>query len=45
MGAANVTVQNLKLVKVDAERGLVFVAGGVPGPNGGHVTIRTAVKS
>lgn len=45
MGAARVTIQNLKLVKVDAERGLLFVAGGVPGPNGGNVTVRKAVKA
>ena len=45
MGNAQVTVQNLKLVKIDAERSLVFVAGGVPGPNGGEVTVRLAVKS
>ncbi len=45
MGAARVTVQNLKVVKVDAERGLVFVKGGVPGPNGGYVIVRQAVKT
>jgi large subunit ribosomal protein L3 len=45
MGAARVTVQNLALVKVDLERGLVFVKGGVPGPNGGFVIVRKAVKN
>ena len=38
------TVQNLKVVRVDAERGLVFVRGGVPGPIGGVVTLRKAIK-
>lgn len=44
MGAAQVTVQNLTLVKVDDERGLLFIKGGVPGPNGGYLTIRQAIK-
>lgn len=44
MGAARTTVQNLKLVKVDAERNLLFLRGGVPGPNGGNVTVRKAIK-
>ena len=38
------TVQNLRLVKVDAERGLLFIRGGVPGPNGGYVLVRKAIK-
>ncbi len=45
MGSVRVTVQNLKVAKVDAERNLVFVHGGVPGPNGGLVTVRKAVKT
>lgn len=45
MGAARVTVQNLAVVKVDADRGLVFVKGGVPGANGGYVIVRKAVKA
>jgi len=44
MGSEKVTVQNLKVARVDAERNLVFVRGGVPGPNGGIVTVRRAVK-
>ena len=44
MGAARTTVQNLKLVKVDTERNLLFLRGGVPGPNGGNVTVRKAMK-
>ncbi len=44
MGDARVTVQNLQVVKTDADRGLVFVKGAVPGPKGGWVTVRDAVK-
>ena len=44
MGAEKVTVQNLKVEAVDAERNLVFVRGGVPGANGSLVSIRRAVK-
>jgi len=44
MGGVARTVQNLKIVKVDAEKGLLFVRGAVPGPNGGVVEIRNAVK-
>jgi large subunit ribosomal protein L3 len=44
MGGVARTVQNLKIVKVDAEKGLLFVRGAVPGPNGGVVEIRKAVK-
>jgi len=44
MGAARVTVQNLEVVRTDADRGLIMVMGGVPGSKGGWVTIRDAVK-
>jgi large subunit ribosomal protein L3 len=44
MGNERVTVQNLEVVRVDAERNLVFVRGGVPGPKGGLVVVRHAVK-
>ena len=44
MGAARVTVQNMVVAKIDAERDLLYVRGGVPGPNGGLVAIRRAVK-
>jgi len=44
MGAARVTTQNLEVVKTDAERGLVFVKGAVPGPKSGWVTVKDAVK-
>jgi len=44
MGNKQVTVQNLALVKVDADRGLLYVKGGVPGPNGSVIKVRQAVK-
>jgi large subunit ribosomal protein L3 len=44
MGSARVTVQNLKVVRVDADRDLVFVNGGVPGPDGSIVVVRHAIK-
>jgi large subunit ribosomal protein L3 len=44
MGNAQVTVQNLKVVRVDTERNLVFVRGGVPGAKGALVKVRKAVK-
>jgi large subunit ribosomal protein L3 len=44
MGAARITVQNLQVVKTDADRGLIMVKGAVPGSKGGWVTIRDAVK-
>jgi len=44
MGAAQVTVQTLEIVRVDAERNLLLVKGGVPGAPGGNVIIRPAVK-
>jgi len=44
MGAKNVTVQNLRVIKVDAENQLLLVHGSVPGPRSGIVTVRKAVK-
>ncbi len=44
MGHAQLTVQNLTVHAVDAERGLLLVKGAVPGPKGGVVLVRTAVK-
>lgn len=38
------TVQNLVVVKVDVEKNLILVKGAIPGPKGGLVTIREAVK-
>jgi len=44
MGHRRVTVQNLEVVGIDRERGLVLVRGGVPGARGGYVRITDAVK-
>lgn len=44
MGAENVTIQNLKIAAIDTERSLVMVKGAVPGPKGGSVVIKAAVK-
>jgi len=39
------TIQNLKVVRVDAGRGLLLVRGAVPGADGGHVVVSPAVKA
>lgn len=44
MGAERVTTQNLEIVKVDVERGLLLIKGAVPGAPGGDVIVRPAVK-
>ena len=44
MGVDKVTVQNLTIHAVDAERGLILVKGAIPGPKGSLVVIRTAAK-
>ncbi|MBQ5966303.1 MAG: 50S ribosomal protein L3 [Clostridiales bacterium] len=45
MGAVNCTVQNLTVVSVDGERGILVLKGAVPGPKGGIVTITSSVKA
>jgi len=45
MGAVRRTVQNLEVVRVDAERNLLLVKGAVPGAKGGDVIVRAAVKA
>jgi len=45
MGAEKVTVQNLEVVRVDAERNLLLIKGAVPGAPGGDVIVRPAVKA
>lgn len=45
MGNANVTVQGLEIVRVDAERNLLLIKGSVPGAPGGDVVVRLAVKA
>ncbi len=44
-GVETVTIQNLDLVKVDTERNLLLVKGSVPGPKGGLLIIKNAVKA
>jgi large subunit ribosomal protein L3 len=44
MGGNRQTTQNLKVVGVDTERGLLLITGAVPGPKGGLVFVRTAAK-
>jgi len=44
MGGVRQTTQNLVVAGVDAERGLLLIKGAVPGPKGGLVFVRTAVK-
>ena len=45
MGVVKVTVQNLEIVKVDAENDLILVKGAIPGNKGGLVTLRNSVKA
>lgn len=45
MGAEQVTVQTLEIVRVDAERNLLLVKGAVPGATSGHVIVKPAVKA
>ncbi len=45
MGDVKVTTQNLELVRVDAERGLLLIKGSVPGAKGGDVIVQPAVKA
>ena len=45
MGHDRVTIQNVKVVKVNADDSYILVKGGVPGPKGGLVEVKQAVKS
>jgi large subunit ribosomal protein L3 len=45
MGAERVTVQNLEVVRVDAEKNLILIKGAVPGATGADVIVRPAVKA
>ena len=45
MGVVRVTVQNLEVVKVDAEQNLFLIKGAVPGNKGGLVTLRDSIKA
>jgi large subunit ribosomal protein L3 len=45
MGHVRRTVQNLEVIRVDAERNLLLVKGAVPGAEGGNVVVRPAIKA
>lgn len=45
MGAENVTIQNLEVVKIDAEKNLILVKGAVPGNKGSILVIKESVKA
>lgn len=45
MGSVTVTVQNLEVVRVDADKNLILVKGAIPGAKGSVVTIKEAVKA
>lgn len=45
MGSVRVTVQNLEVVRVDAEKNFILVKGAIPGAKGSVVTIKEAVKA
>ena len=45
MGNVKTTVQNLEIVRVDAEQNLILVKGAIPGSKGGDVVVRPAVKA
>jgi len=44
-GHENVTIQNLEIVKVDTARNVLLVKGGIPGPRGSLIRVRTSVKA
>ncbi len=44
MGHERVTIQNLEIVKVDAEKNLLLIKGSVPGPRNSYLIIKSAVK-
>jgi large subunit ribosomal protein L3 len=45
MGNDRVTVQNLRVLRVDTERNILLIEGSVPGPNEGVVIVQRAVKA
>ena len=44
MGSETITVQNLEVVKVDAQRNLLLIKGAIPGAKGTMVTVKSTVK-
>jgi large subunit ribosomal protein L3 len=45
MGAANRTVQNVEIIRIDAERQLLLIRGALPGSRGGGVTVKPTVRA
>jgi large subunit ribosomal protein L3 len=45
MGQVRRTIENLKVVRIDAERNLILISGAVPGSEGGQVIVRPSVKA
>jgi large subunit ribosomal protein L3 len=45
MGNDRVTIQNLRVLRVDPERNILLIEGSVPGPNEGVVIVQRAVKA
>ena len=45
MGSRRITIQNLEIVRVDAEKNIILVKGAVPGPKKSLVTIKESVKA
>lgn len=45
MGNETVTLQNLEVVKIDAERNVILVKGSIPGPKNSYVSLKTSVKA
>lgn len=45
MGNERVTIQNLEVVRVDAEKNFLLIKGAIPGPKGGLITIQETVKN
>jgi large subunit ribosomal protein L3 len=44
MGHETVTLQNLRVVKVDVERNVILVSGSIPGPTNSYVSVKSAIK-
>jgi large subunit ribosomal protein L3 len=44
MGHETVTLQNLRVVKVDLERNVILVSGSIPGPTNSYVSVKSAIK-
>jgi large subunit ribosomal protein L3 len=45
MGGNRITIQNLEIVRVDAERNVILIKGNVPGAKKSLITIKSAVKA